>query len=36
MKQGWQYKKYTNKGSSDNMVHLTSLLLFIEMPLLEK
>ena len=26
--QGWQYKIGTNKGSWDNEVHVTSLLLF--------
>ena len=29
-------KRYTNKGSWDNKVHVTSLLLFTEIPLLEK
>lgn len=29
-------KRYTNMGSLDNKVHVTSLLLFTEIPLLEK
>ena len=37
-KQGWRYKKgiQTRVASWDNKVHVTSLLLFTEIPLLEK